>query len=114
MRKLLLWVTLLTFLSGAAHAAIINVTGGNYMVTKIDWKHYGFGADLVQNHARHTRTEVRINKSAHCWRVHPGRADTLLTRTEFLRSLHRGTRVRVNGGRSWDGKINASDVWAEN
>lgn len=99
---------------GAAQAAIINVTGANYIVTKLYPNRESFGVDLVQNGPKKIRTEIRINKNAHCYRVHRGGGpDTPVSRDQFYNMLHKGTRVRVNGGRDWDGKINASDLWAQ-
>ena len=115
MRKILTLLTMVIMLGGMANAAIINVTKANYIVTQVFVAKHAFGADLEQNHARHTRTEIRLNKNVHCYIVHRGGGpDTPVGTNAFLNSLHRGTRVRVTGGRSWDNKINASDVWAEN
>ena len=97
-----------------ASAAIINVTKANYVVTKVYRDRQAFGVDLIQNGASDTRTEIRLNKDAHCYRVHKGGGrDTPMSIKAFMRSLHKGTRVRVTGGRDWDGKVNASDVWAQ-
>ena len=104
----------MVFFAQVAQAAIINVTGANYVVTKLYRERKAIGVDLVQNGPEKIRTEIRINKDAKCYRVHPGGGkDTPLTVDAFYNSLHKGSRVRVNGGRDWDGKINASDLWVQ-
>ena len=113
MRKLLALFVLVLMTAGVASAALINVTQANYIVTSVDINRHAFGVDLVQNGARNTRTEIRVNKNAKCYWVHKGRADTPMSVDAFVRNLQKGTRVRVDGGRDWDGKINASDLWAQ-
>lgn len=113
MRRILALFVLILVTAGGASAALINVTGANYIVMNVNINKHSFGVDLVQNGARNTRTEIRVNKDAHCYWVHKGRADTPMSVDAFVRNLQKGTRVRVDGGRDWDGKINASDLWAQ-
>jgi hypothetical protein len=110
------WILLILCLLAPtlAEAALVNVTNANYIVTSVDVAKRAFGVDLVQNGARNTRTEIRINRDAKCyWVNHDGSPDTPLTIDQFVRRVHKGTKVRVNGGRAWDNKVNASDLWAE-
>ena len=115
MRKLLALLALVFMVGGGtAMAALVNVTGANYAVTEVFADRHAFGADLVQNGADETRTEVRIKEDAKCyWVGANGGADTPLSRADFISRLKKGTRVKVNGGRDWDGKVNASELWAQ-
>ena len=114
MRKLFSLITVLFLIGGAASAALINVDKANYIVTKVYGDRNAFGVDLVQNGAKEVRTEVRLNKDAKCYWVRgTGGKDTPMSVSTFMQSLKKGTRVRVTGGRDWDGKINASEVWGQ-
>ena len=112
-KYLLLALTMVFATGGVAQAALVNVTGASYVVTVVYPDRIAFGVDLVQNGPKETRTEIRINKQAHCYWVHPGQRDTEMSVNQFYRNLRKGTRVTVNGARDWDGKINASELWAQ-
>jgi hypothetical protein len=113
MKKYLLTALAVVATQVGVQAAIINVTGANYVVTTVYQDRIAFGVDLVQNGPKETRTEIRINRKAHCYWVNPGQKDSELSVDQFYRRLHKGTRVMVNGARDWDGKVNASELWAQ-
>ncbi|MBX3168331.1 MAG: hypothetical protein KF760_13015 [Candidatus Eremiobacteraeota bacterium] len=107
-----LFTILLLIGSGLASAALVNVTKANYIVKKVYRDRNAVGVDLVQNGAKEVRTEVRIEEDTKCYWV-GNRKDTPLSRQAFMNKMAPGTRIRVTGGRDWDGKINASEVWAQ-
>lgn len=113
MRKLGLFLVATTMV---AQANIINVNKANYSVTSVDPAARTFGVDLVQNRAAKTRSKVHLKKDAKCWWVMKDSANgpKALTQAEFMTQIHKGTRVRVTGGRDWNGDINASEVWGQN
>ncbi len=114
MRNILRLITILCLIGGVATAALINVDKANYIVTKVYNDRNAFGVDLVQNGAKEVRTEIRLNDDAKCyWIRGNGAKDKPLSVSGFMSSIKKGTRVRVTGGRDWDGKINASEVWAQ-
>ena len=107
-----LFTILLLIGSGFASAALIEVDKANYIVTKVYSDRNAVGVDLVQNGAEKTRTEVRIQKDTKCYWVGHNK-DKPLSVSAFMRNMRKGTRIRVTGGRDWDGKINAYEVWAQ-
>lgn len=107
-----LFTILLLIGSGLASAALVNVTKANYIVKKVYLDRNAVGVDLVQNGADEERTEVRIEKDTKCYWVGKQK-DTPLTRQAFMGKMAPGTRIRVTGGRDWDGKINAKEVWGQ-
>lgn len=113
MRPILKLFTILLLIgSGLAAAALVNVTKANYIVKNVYLDRNAVGVDLVQNGADEERTEVRIQKDTKCyWVGNP--KDTPMSVATFMKNVHKGTRIRVTGGRDWDGKINASEVWAQ-
>ena len=114
-KQLGLLAVLLLLVGGVSQAALVNVTGANYVVTEVYRDRNAFGVDLVQNGPRETRTEIRLKPNARCyWVVPRGKGqDQKVSVASFMRNLRKGDRVSVNGGRDWDGKINASHVWAQ-
>lgn len=107
------WILLIS-LVGMASAAIINVTKANYVVTKVYSGRNALGVDLIENGPKEVRTEIRLNRDAKCYWVQPnGARDVPMSVSAFMRSAKKGTRVRVTGGRDWDGKINASHIWGQ-
>lgn len=115
MKKLLGLIVLLLMIGGAAQAALVNVTGANYVVTEVYTGRDAFGVDLIQNGPKEVRTEIRLNRDAKCyWVGGNGKGqDMKVSVSSFIQKLKKGDRVSVNGGRDWDGKINASHVWAQ-
>ncbi len=115
MRKLLGLLLLLFVICGAAQAALVNVTDANYVVTEVYRGRDAFGVDLIQNGPKETRTEIRLNRDAKCyWVAANGKGqDRRVSVASFIQNLKKGDRVSVTGGRDWDGKINASHVWAQ-
>ncbi|MBS2036222.1 hypothetical protein JST97_14625 [bacterium] len=107
-----LFAFLLLIGSGLASAALINVTKANYIVKNVYMDRNAVGVDLVQNGAKEERTEVRIQKDTKCYWVRQNK-DKPMSVQSFMNNLHKGTRIRVTGGRDWDGKINAYEVWAQ-
>lgn len=107
-----LFTILLLIGSGIAAAALVNVTKANYIVKKVYRDRNAVGVDLVQNGADEVRTEVRIQKDTKCYWVGKQK-DTPMSVATFMQNMHTGTRIRVTGGRDWDGKINAYEVWAQ-
>lgn len=112
MRKLFALLSLL-LLSVGVPAAILNVTNANYVVKTVYLDRAAFGVDLIQNGPREERTEIRLNDDAKCYWVYKGSSAVPMNRMSFLHQLKKGVRVRVTGGRDWDGKINASEVYGQ-
>lgn len=112
MRKLFALLSLL-LLSVGGSAAILNVTNANYVVTKVYMDRAAFGCDLIQNGPRDVRVEVRLNDDAKCYWVYKGSPAVPMNRASFMHNLKKGVRVRVTGGRDWDGQINASEVYGQ-
>lgn len=114
MRKISKLMVLLLLVGGVAGAALVNVTKANYVVTKIYSDRNALGVDLVENGPQEVRTEIRLNRDAKCYWVRgKGIKDAPMSVSTFMRSVKKGTRVAVTGGRDWDGKINASQVWGQ-
>jgi hypothetical protein len=107
-----LFAILLLIGSGIASAAFINVTKANYIVKKVYRDRNAVGVDLVQNGADEVRTEVRIQDDTKCYWVGRNK-DKPMSVQSFMNNMHKGTRICVTGGRDWDGKINAYEVWAQ-
>jgi hypothetical protein len=118
MRKFVTTLTLALATVSVAQAAIINVTKANYRVIAVHAGKTEFDVDLVQNAGKPDKemlhhTLVHLNHDCRCHIVHPGHPLENVSNARLIQFVHHGTHVRVTGGRTLSGNIDASEVWAE-
>lgn len=109
MKKLLiLLIVLLAPL--VSTGALLNVNS-DYLITEVKPNERVFGIALIGDNPDVTQNDVYFGDDSKCFREVHLRNGTLkeyrVSVDKFIKLIHKGDRVRVNGGRDWDGSIHA-------
>lgn len=97
-----------------AWAQLLMVTG-DYQVTDVDRRHQRIGIALRGDDPGRRQNWVYIKANTVVVRRErvPGGGfrDEFLTFNGFFEVIKKGSRLRVHGGRDWDGTIDAKKIW---
>ncbi len=100
--------------AGRAQAQILMVTG-EYRVTDVDRPEQRIGIALRADDPNrrqnwvHVRSDTRIVRRV--WLQGGAFRDEVMTWNGFFDYVHKGTLLKVHGGRNWDGSITAKKIW---
>ena len=95
-------------------AALLNVNA-NYRVTEVKPNERVFGIALMQDNPDETQNDVYFGADTRCYKeIHyrnGTRKEIPVTIEKFFKILKKGDKVRLKGGRDWDGSIHAYNVF---
>ena len=100
--------------AGRAQAQILMVTG-EYRVTNVDRAQQRIGIALREDDPNHRQNWVYVKPETQIvrrvWLRGGAFRDQVMTWNNFFEYVHKGTLLKVHGGRDWDGSIQAKKVW---
>lgn len=100
--------------AGQAQAQILMVTG-EYQVTNVDRDEQRIGIALrgddpnVRQNWVYIKPDTKIVRRV--WLRGGAFRDEVMSWNGFFDYVRKGTKLRVHGGRDWDGSIDAKKIW---
>lgn len=112
-RMMALGLVALALAALPAHSQILLVTG-DYRVVSVDQDNWRIGVALADANPNRRQNWVYITPDTRiALRVWKGRwyRDEVIGLNRFFEIVRKGQRLRVHGGRDWDGTIKAKKIW---
>lgn len=99
---------------GQARAQLLMVTG-EYRVTHVDRAHQRVGIALREADPNVRQNWVNVSPETkivrRVWLGGGAFRDEVMTWNGFFEYVRKGTKLKVHGGRDWDGEIEAKKIW---
>ncbi len=100
--------------TGRAQAQLLMVTG-EYQVTNVDRPEQRIGIALRGDDPDRRQNWVHIHADTkivrRVWLQNGAFRDEFMSWNGFFDYVRKGTKLRVHGGRTWDGTIQAKKIW---